>query len=116
MGGVVTPGGPGQFLGGQSGTGGKIAGFVVNLISGVSFKAIRDRAKAKKALAIANAGGYNTLTPYQKSLISQSSAGFYSATPENAGNFLDLTSVLIFLVVGVVLFFLLRSPGSRHRT
>jgi hypothetical protein len=32
-------------------------------------KRVRDAAKRKKALAIADAGGYNTLTPYQKSLI-----------------------------------------------
>jgi len=108
MGGVVTSGGPGTFLGGTSGTGGKIAGFAINLISGISLKAIRDRAKAKKALAIAQAGGYNTLTPYQKSLISQSSGGDYYATPENAGQSLDFTSILIFLVIGVVLFLLLR--------
>jgi hypothetical protein len=33
-------------------------------------KRIRDASKRKKALAIADAGGYSTLTPYQKSLIS----------------------------------------------
>ncbi len=32
-------------------------------------KSIRDRAKAKKAQKISDAGGYLTLTPYQKSLI-----------------------------------------------
>jgi len=32
-------------------------------------KQIRDASKRKKALQIANEGGYNTLTPYQKSLI-----------------------------------------------
>jgi len=32
-------------------------------------KTIRDNAKRKKAQAIADAGGYNTLTPYQKALL-----------------------------------------------
>jgi len=32
-------------------------------------KVVRDNAKRKKALKIANEGGYDTLTPYQKSLI-----------------------------------------------
>jgi len=33
------------------------------------FKWFRDNAKRKKAQAIADTGGYDTLTPYQKSLI-----------------------------------------------
>jgi len=91
-----------------SGVGAKIVEFAINVVSSISFKSIRDKAKAKKALEIANAGGYETLTPYQKSLISGYGAGTYYAAPENSGRTLDLTSVLIFLVIGLVLFFVLR--------
>lgn len=75
MGGLV--GGSGTTVSGPAG----LAGSAVNVADTVAFvatvftgpdgilKKIRDAAKAKKALAIANAGGYNTLTPYQKSLI-----------------------------------------------
>ena len=34
-------------------------------------KTIRDRAKTKKAVEIVNAGGYHTLTPYQRDLIAR---------------------------------------------
>jgi len=105
MGGIVTPEGPTSF----GGTGGKIASFAINLISGLSLKSIRDRAKAKKAQAIANSGGYNTLTPYQKSLISGNAGGTYDTTPEKAGLTLDLTSILIFVALaGGVLFLIFR--------
>jgi len=116
MGGIVTEAGPGQFLGGQQGTGAGagLLSFAVNLISGISFKAIRDRAKAKKALAIANAGGYDTLTPYQKSLISSNVGGGYSATPEKAALKLDLMSVVIFFALGVILFLIFRPERSRY--
>jgi len=87
----------------------KIANFAINLISGLSLKSIRDRAKAKKAQAIANSGGYNTLTDYQKSLISGNTSGSYDATPEKAGQSLDLMSILIFIALaGVGLFLILR--------
>jgi hypothetical protein len=111
MGGIISSN-TGPFLGGSSGSGGSgigatIVGFAINVISGISFKSIRDKAKAKKALAIAQAGGYNTLTSYQKSLITQTSGGFYES-PENAGNTLDFSSVLIFIVIIVVLFSVFR--------
>jgi hypothetical protein len=48
--------------------GGAIIDEAANLLKN-SAKNIRDRAKAKKAQAISDAGGYMTLTPYQKSLI-----------------------------------------------
>lgn len=87
----------------------KIANFAINLISGLSLKSIRDRAKAKKAQAIANSGGYNTLTDYQKSLISGNASGTYDATPGKAGLTLDLTSILIFIALaGGVLFLIFR--------
>lgn len=104
MGGVVT---------GSSSTGGvwsAVANIAVNILSSVSFKKIRDRAKANKALKIALAGGYDSLTPYQKSLISVDYAsGSYIATPEKAG--IDPASILIFVVilfVGVLVFRQLR--------
>lgn len=48
-----------------------VVGEVVTAIEGVGglAKSIRDKAKAKKAQKISDAGGYFTLTPYQKSLI-----------------------------------------------
>lgn len=42
---------------------------------------IRNRAKAKKAQKISDAGGYNTLTPFQKSLIPVPSYALNSKTP-----------------------------------
>ena len=76
-----------------------ILGITAQVVSSISFKSIRDKAKAKKALAIAMAGGYDTLTPYQKSLISFNGTSG-TMTPENAGqSSLDLSSILIFLAI-----------------
>ena len=45
---------------------------------------IRNRAKAKKAQAISDAGGYNTLTPFQKSLIPVPPYALNTETPTAA--------------------------------
>jgi exopolysaccharide biosynthesis protein len=91
---------------------GNTQGIIANVISGITevansgiFKTIRDNAKRKKAQAIANAGGYNTLSDYQKSLI-----GYVN--PASSG-LVDISSLpglsysaLIFLfviIVGVVI-------------
>jgi hypothetical protein len=42
---------------------------------------IRNRAKAKKAQKISDAGGYNTLTPFQKSLIPVPAYALNKTTP-----------------------------------
>jgi len=59
----------------------KIGFFILDNIGGI-FKRIRDKAKGKKALEIALAGGYDSLTPYQKSLIGYQSASILSADPQ----------------------------------
>jgi len=81
------------------------------------FKGVRDRAKAKKAQSISDAGGYNTLSPYQKSLIPVPSYALNSKTP-TAQEALDAEPVVQMnkyipyalgaVAVGVLIFFIVK--------
>lgn len=121
MGGVVTESGPGLFTGGAIKTGPGVlvqAGqFVLNNLVGIGglLKSIRDKAKAKKALAIAQAGGYDTLTPYQKSLITYQTFNARPAINKEALTTIEITPgmILILAAGAVVLFFILRPVLDR---
>jgi hypothetical protein len=89
-----------------------IGNFVLNNIDNVGgvLKTIRDNAKARKALEIANAGGYHTLTAYQKSLIQyQGIEGKeFSIDPETGAIRITPAFVLIIIVIGTIVFLILR--------
>lgn len=92
--------------GNTSGTIGKVFSVISDLSNSGIFKTIRDNAKRKKAQEIANAGGYNTLSEYQKSLLigyaNTPVPGILSGVP---------TPFLIIagLIVGLVLFLIIRN-------
>lgn len=123
MGGIVSSV-SGPFLGGgdipsqNSGILASIAQWVIDGAGGI-FKSIRDKAKAKKALAIANAGGYNTLTAYQKSLILFNPA--VSSDPKinyqdfpGATGFSNSSILLLVIVVIVALFFISKRKQAKY--
>lgn len=85
----------GGFVGGvgdepQVNPGSSVLGSIITGITNIAnsglFKTIRDNAKRKKAQQIANDGGYNTLSDYQKSLIGNVNPSIYGKKDPNAGN------------------------------
>jgi hypothetical protein len=109
MGGVVTPGGPGLFAGGPAG--GSTAGNVITTVIGAFqwfgslAKTIRDNAKRKKAMKIANAGGYYTLTDYQKSLIGYRNPALYGTITDESldSPAIPLPSPAVIILVAVLI-------------
>jgi hypothetical protein len=103
MGGIVSSG-AGPFLGGAKA--GTVITEVVDFITSDPFKTIRDNAKRKKAQAIADAGGYNTLTEYQKSLINP---------PAGTIRTIPIQSILIVFALIAAGYFLIRRIMNRSR-
>jgi hypothetical protein len=88
------------------------SGLVSGIVSGMAgivesglFKKIRDNAKRKKAQKIANEGGYQTLSDYQKSLIGYRNPLLYGAIDIN--NLPGLSSTGLILLIGVVVLVIL---------
>lgn len=107
MGGYVG-GGAGPFLGGGTsvtgaGTAGMVMANVITFLASDPFKTIRDNAKRKTAQRIADSGGYNTLTAYQKSLINQPEIIISPGIP----NSVIITGIVF--VIGIILFLVLRT-------
>lgn len=112
MGGITTSN-TGFVVGTSSGKAntGDIIGTVISTIttffSSGGAKTIRDNAKRKKAQEIANNGGYNTLTDYQKMLIGYANPTLYGKVDpaKLAGvsyTFLLLIgAIIIFIVLGI---------------
>lgn len=105
-------------------TGVPMGGLIDSAATGVKdlAAAIRNKAKAKKAQKISDAGGYFTLTPFQKSLIdvpayavsagtSAQDAKDSEATGVTAGQLSRYVPYIIGVVILVVIFFIVKSKS-----
>lgn len=98
MGGIVTNTTPtfGSVLG-------SIVTGITNIANSGLFKTIRDNAKRKKAQEIANNGGYNTLSDYQRSLIGNVNPLMYGKKDPEAGNQIVVPgNVITYGVIGIL--------------